>query len=624
MTNSVNYDANPTIGQEKEVGTVTKVWDGEKWVNKSTGQHERRIGDLEKENYKASNIQELKDTAIDESWVGQTIEVKEYHENTGYGAGKWVVSLSGVADEVQIVQSNYDSNILFILSYKELSTTPESLGVKRDDASTFSRLENFVGKLLFSPVHSYAVANHDIDVSKQVWDGGGGATLDGTSITDVVGNYAVRFKNTGARNVTNIPYLSNGFNFTGFTIIGPDRDGDVIGMNFRSDGSGELGLGGLNIGPCTVGSFGVGHEYYTNAYIITHTGANILRCGKHVHMPLGGANYGENIKYTGGVISTSNGIGVHNVNPNGNIILVGTSLDYMGKIAFAERGGIYIVDGCHVEFDNGTNDLNDIPFEVGAAQDAHLVIKDCSRLLSYSGFTQTHLFKHAGNGSIVVDNNFIQKVVCSSGFLDTGDGDFVIKNTKTLEGSGNIEVSTLTTNNLAADGGFEQSNLPDVHITKDTSAITDRLVGSNMVLSIDSVNQRTGSQCLKATKNFGGGSAAAFVFSVPVDKYQQVGWRFYARVLSGGTPNPNPISVTSGFAGLLFRDQYGLPVWKKTQTISAATRELDNTDTSWTSVSMQLAKNKAPSWATHVLITVNMDSVNATELLIDDLTISTI
>lgn len=47
MTNIVNYPVNPTIGQEFEVGTTTKIWDGEKWANKSTGQHERRIGELE-------------------------------------------------------------------------------------------------------------------------------------------------------------------------------------------------------------------------------------------------------------------------------------------------------------------------------------------------------------------------------------------------------------------------------------------------------------------------------------------------------------------------------------------------------------------------------------------------
>lgn len=48
MTNIVTYPPKPwTIGQEFEVGTTTKIWDGEKWVNKSTGQHERRIGELE-------------------------------------------------------------------------------------------------------------------------------------------------------------------------------------------------------------------------------------------------------------------------------------------------------------------------------------------------------------------------------------------------------------------------------------------------------------------------------------------------------------------------------------------------------------------------------------------------
>ncbi len=47
MSNIITYPTNPTLGQEFTVGQTKKVWDGEKWINKSFGNHETRLQDLE-------------------------------------------------------------------------------------------------------------------------------------------------------------------------------------------------------------------------------------------------------------------------------------------------------------------------------------------------------------------------------------------------------------------------------------------------------------------------------------------------------------------------------------------------------------------------------------------------
>lgn len=47
MTNIVDYPDNPPVGQEVTIGATIKRWDGEKWVNKSFGNHELRLQDLE-------------------------------------------------------------------------------------------------------------------------------------------------------------------------------------------------------------------------------------------------------------------------------------------------------------------------------------------------------------------------------------------------------------------------------------------------------------------------------------------------------------------------------------------------------------------------------------------------
>lgn len=43
MVNTVKYPSNPSVGQEFTIGNITKIWDGEKWVNGSYGNHEARI-----------------------------------------------------------------------------------------------------------------------------------------------------------------------------------------------------------------------------------------------------------------------------------------------------------------------------------------------------------------------------------------------------------------------------------------------------------------------------------------------------------------------------------------------------------------------------------------------------
>lgn len=47
MSNIVNYPDNPGVGKQVVIGTTTKQWDGEKWVNVNNGNHEQRLRDEE-------------------------------------------------------------------------------------------------------------------------------------------------------------------------------------------------------------------------------------------------------------------------------------------------------------------------------------------------------------------------------------------------------------------------------------------------------------------------------------------------------------------------------------------------------------------------------------------------
>lgn len=54
MANIIDYPDSPPVGKEVTIGTTIKRWDGEKWVNKSFGNHELRLQELFKK--KASDV----------------------------------------------------------------------------------------------------------------------------------------------------------------------------------------------------------------------------------------------------------------------------------------------------------------------------------------------------------------------------------------------------------------------------------------------------------------------------------------------------------------------------------------------------------------------------------------
>lgn len=86
MTNIVNYPENPVLGQEITIGATIKRWDGEKWVNKSFGNHELRLQALE------VTVKSIKDLPTEVSFVGQKFVVVSYHAEGNIGGGSFVWS----------------------------------------------------------------------------------------------------------------------------------------------------------------------------------------------------------------------------------------------------------------------------------------------------------------------------------------------------------------------------------------------------------------------------------------------------------------------------------------------------------------------------------------------------
>jgi hypothetical protein len=190
-----------------------------------------------------------------------------------------------------------------------------------------------------------------------------------------------------------------------------------------------------------------------------------------------------------------------------------------------------------------------------------------------------------------------------------------VSNLITYDTPSNIPTLLRQDQSLAIDGGFEQSTPQDVFITSDSSVITSRTTGTDIQLANVTTSPRTGVRSLKMTKVFGAGTAAQFAFVgrlVAGKRYS--GFRlWYAK---GGTQT-GTLYIASTFAAV--RDDVNTPqIVKTASTTGVVTVNFTSDTVPYTEVIGGFDLGKAPSWATHLVVLVNADNVNAGDLYFDD------
>lgn len=143
MSNIVNYPKNPTIGQEFMVGNTTKYWDGEKWANKSTGQHERRITKLEG----FETVQDLRDNVLKYAKAGDVVEWHGYyHEGDGGGNTgilKFGDSTSLIDDggSVFVIVNDATNGVWVEASFKGVNLTLARFGANNTGVNVTDRVQ---------------------------------------------------------------------------------------------------------------------------------------------------------------------------------------------------------------------------------------------------------------------------------------------------------------------------------------------------------------------------------------------------------------------------------------------------------------------------------------------------
>ncbi|MFZ8683923.1 hypothetical protein [Klebsiella pneumoniae] len=464
----------------------------------------------------------------------------------------------------------------------------------------------------------WTAAQTDIDLTWVSLVGEGGfCYIDATGIPNVEGNYWLRLFNSGASNINNLGNIYAA-KLSGIFAIGPGAASLVDAVLYHAPSGSASSFTTRNLGTM---SFRTGDSYRNNAYIIKHWGRSISRCANHVWMPAGYSNYGEAIEYYAPTISTSNGVGVRNDNANGDIRIHGGSCDYMGRIAVANAGRIEF-DGTHIEFNNASNKLTGIPFETASAETSEIVITG-GRILGFVTplpVEVTTLFQCGANtNGITLDKVMLMNVSLNDSTMpiNSGTGPFTTKDIRVIAGGGNPKVPMLKADaqNLLYDPNFTQDNIVDWYIKTDTGALTSRTAGVNLNLVKDTATFRSGGNAsMKVTKTYGVGSASEIQVRVPIKPNKLAMYELY---LFGAGLTGN-IFISAFYHATMYNNSLGIPVSARSVQVGPVRTINATTLTDWVRVIQQAARNYTPEWATHLVISVNLSSMSAGGLYIDD------
>ncbi|AHY09893.1 hypothetical protein [Serratia plymuthica] len=430
-----------------------------------------------------------------------------------------------------------------------------------------------------------------------------GTVIDASGIPDVEGNYFIRFYNSGALDLGQLPNLG-GARMIGTLVQGPGRKSKVIGRLFHSP---EGLLGNVVMGAVTLTEFGRGDVYQSNSYNICHYGAQIFRTGIHIDMPSGFPNCGENIAYFGGVIATSAGIGVRNSNPNGEFYLAGVSIDYVGRILEANAGSI-VIHGGHHEFNNKSSPIKMIPYFCSEDQSASIVIRDATIM----GFEKGKLPVDAvvesvkGGGGVYFYCCRLLNLLTQQDTFKIGDGIFSAVDSRLLNGNGNFAVSLLLSQseNQLADGEFSSDQGGDWAIFFDQNEKVGKLAANTESPAAKyKLQQQSKDKTLLLTKLVGSGIPLSLVAMAPARRLQNYTYSFK---IKGDGKSSGKIFVAAYFVSVSYFNENGnANLKRKLQHGPVREIEIGSIGSNWQRVVQSPLRLQAPEWATHYMLVVN-------------------
>jgi hypothetical protein len=387
----------------------------------------------------------------------------------------------------------------------------------------------------------------------------------------------------------------------GLRLIGPGKKfRGSVGIQFDSESGVVRGVGFFGL---EIGAFGTGMSFENNAYLLSFYNFHVYRCHVGISMPEGKANYGENIKFIGGGVGSSD-LGVYNANPNGNFHFIATSIDFCVAAARTEGGGIFF-DQPHFEFNETGAESRRSHFVTGEHNSSKIVISG-GHLLFHSRPVGDYIFETKNEnwgGGINVSNLSMFNAYTATGFLCGGTGKFktvnLIPDDGNGSGSGNGAVMPSRAANILVDGTFGLTALVDPYVKSLSS--TSRM--SSPALKLRSVQGK-----LIAVVS-GTGPKASIIFDVPcvagmtyasAFTIAEVGAAGRIYVIESFVAAPRLDSM--GRARDVRADARGQSALELSEAVGATPYVRVNGATAW--------NRQAPPWATHFRLQLSFEEVD--------------
>ena len=390
----------------------------------------------------------------------------------------------------------------------------------------------------------------------------------------------------------NPPWEQSTNRIVGLEIKGPGIDSDVDGVLWDTgtissppnEGSSHISEYSTN-----VHGFRVGRCFKDQAYIIFHYGCETWDCDTAISNPAGIVNGGENLSFIGGATYNCN-LGCSAKNGIGAIHFSNHSIDYNVKQ--------FEIDGSKVFFVNGHIESDDYPSSpVTVAGNGGFISITNSWLITPGTLPHSFdtFFDVAAGCVAMLRDSFAQNMVGTDGAWGKGDGDTIVGLIQGFTVPTNPYLQHATRSRLANGYFTGDIGIDNLFITEDASTPTSRHDGANLDLAISGGK-------LAFTKNFGSGAAAAFAWAVPVRPGEKAGVR-----LKYDKPGSNTGTMFISALWATLDESGAVPHYRYPET-PFATITVVFTSSAVTSTDAVIgdgAINRAPSWATHLVLQIN-------------------
>lgn len=450
-----------------------------------------------------------------------------------------------------------------------------------------------------------------IDINKVNLFAFGGVVIDASNMTS---GDAITF----TASVLEQNRRQNTLEYSGIQLNGPGKASAVTGMRFETSTSGKCRV---NLRDISINNFNKGIEIGDNAFLIRFHSCYITSNTIGVSMPSGVSDSGEGINFSQSVID-NNTTGISLLNPNGNIALVNSSLDYNQRHANVSAS-LLTLTGCHVESSHSTTAASGYEFEVtGNGGTLTMIGGTILRTGSHEPATVTAVLNTtSSNGLCSFHGVKLHNLHNTSKRFAVGTGRVSVIDSSFYDNAQSSLILSDSENNVI-DPGFSETQIinPNIFIMSDTASIEDRLIGDNIELSKDNTEGHNATGSLKVTKNFGGGSAAGFVIASALNNRNVTpGYSFWIKT-NNDAPN-NDIYITLESAVI---DSSGtiVPIVAKSQQLALTTLNFGGTSSNWTEYRVSTSGLRMHTWATHMILRFNLDSATAGSIYIDDVVIT--